>query len=344
MPDAATIRFPEADYPHNVAVSAVISVWNRSEFLADALVSVRDQSTDAVVETVIVDDGSYDSSFALAIAWAEQNASPRRPVTLVARPHQGIAPTVRAGIAAARGEYVAHLASDDMWRPDRVQRALDALEAYGRPAAVFTDFSVVDSDLAEVLPDGLASMGWTGMPPVLSDGAGDVAAAWWRYRQVMGGALLLIPRDWLSGPAQLPADAPEEDYWFSLVAFLAGPVLFISEPTYTVRGHAGQETRRRQLEGVGNEEAQRALLREQIALVAADGRQPRVLTALRIQEATVVAKQLRDAGRTAAAMAALMGVAPQLLTWPQATGRWLMRLGYCVSPALYGAVRQRRWR
>lgn len=342
MNDAVS-RYPGEGYPDGADASAVVSVYDRAGLVLDALESVTAQDFDGVVETIVVDDGSSDGSADAVARWAENHATALRPLALIRREHAGIAATVGAGIAAARGEYVAHLASDDMWREDRVRRALETIEAHGRPGAVYTNFSEIDIEKRPLVPDGMAKQGRTGIPAVISDGSGDVAPLWWAYRNVMGGALTFMPRAWLRGEREIPPGASEEDYWLSLVALLSGPVLYIDEPTYVVRSHPGQETRRRQLEDVRNEEGQLVLLDSQIALCTGIPGTERLIAILKVQRATVAAKAERDEGRALAAFGTLFKAIPSLVRWPRASTRWLARLFYCVSPAAYRALQRRRW-
>ena len=84
-------------------VSVILPMYNAAPFIAQALASVRSQ-TQPVAEIIVVDDGSSDAGPEIVVAEAD--------VTLLCRKHAGIADTVNAGVAAARGELIAFLASD----------------------------------------------------------------------------------------------------------------------------------------------------------------------------------------------------------------------------------------
>jgi glycosyltransferase involved in cell wall biosynthesis len=105
-------------------VSAVIPVHRGERFLPAALDSVAAQ-THPNVETIVVDDGSPDASADLAEG--------RPGVTVLRRPRGGVAAARNAGIAVARGEFIALLDQDDEWLPDRLARQLAALREH--PAA-----------------------------------------------------------------------------------------------------------------------------------------------------------------------------------------------------------------
>ena len=81
-------------------------------------------------ELLVVADGSTDDSVACIAAVAD----PR--LRLLRRPHTGISATMNAGLTAARGEYVARLDSDDLWRPELLAVLVPLLDARPDAAAV----------------------------------------------------------------------------------------------------------------------------------------------------------------------------------------------------------------
>jgi glycosyltransferase involved in cell wall biosynthesis len=75
------------------------------------------------VEVVVVDDGSVPPA-AEALAGL--------PVTVLRHERaQGVSAARNAGIAAAKGDWVAFLDDDDLWAPDKLRRQLDAADAAG---------------------------------------------------------------------------------------------------------------------------------------------------------------------------------------------------------------------
>jgi glycosyltransferase involved in cell wall biosynthesis len=99
-------------------VSAVINNHNYGRFLSQAIDSVLGQTYPADrVELVVVDDGSTDDSRAVIEAFGGR-------VKRVYRDHGGQAAAINAGVAAASGELVCLLDSDDWWRPDKLARVV----------------------------------------------------------------------------------------------------------------------------------------------------------------------------------------------------------------------------
>ncbi|MBQ7247812.1 MAG: glycosyltransferase [Lachnospiraceae bacterium] len=95
-----------------IKVSVVIPVYNVERYLGECLDSVLTQSLDAI-EVVCVDDGSSDSSAQILRDYAGRD--PR--VVNIFQENSGQSAARNAGTAAARGEYVLYLDSDDLLLP-----------------------------------------------------------------------------------------------------------------------------------------------------------------------------------------------------------------------------------
>jgi glycosyltransferase involved in cell wall biosynthesis len=101
-------------------VSVIIPTYNRARLVQEALASVEAQ-TFRDFEVLVVDDGSTDDT-------AEALALQRGVRVLRHRSRQGVAAARNLGIAAARGEWLAFLDSDDLWLPDKLARQIAYLE------------------------------------------------------------------------------------------------------------------------------------------------------------------------------------------------------------------------
>ncbi len=100
-------------------VSVIIPVFNAERFVAQALASVAAQSQ-GPIELIVVDGGSTDRTEALVQAQAPAHTAAHGPVRWVRQTGTGLAAAWNSGLAAATGEWVAFLDSDDLWRPDKL--------------------------------------------------------------------------------------------------------------------------------------------------------------------------------------------------------------------------------
>ena len=106
-------------------VSTVITTFDRPDGLRRALASVCAHPVDGH-EVVVVNDAGPDVSAVVAEAAAVL------PVRLITLPsNRGLAAARKAGIAAARGRYVAFLDDDDVWLPEHLPVALAGLDGGG---------------------------------------------------------------------------------------------------------------------------------------------------------------------------------------------------------------------
>lgn len=102
-------------------VSVVAPTFNRHEVLPRALDAVLAQSF-SDWELIVVDDGSTDGT-------AEMVERDYPSVRLLRQENRGVSAARNAGIAQARGEWVAFIDSDDAWLPEKLERQMKALEA-----------------------------------------------------------------------------------------------------------------------------------------------------------------------------------------------------------------------
>lgn len=102
-------------------VSVVVPTYNRSAFLKEAVASVLAQTTRAD-EVIVVDDGSTDETPSVLEGFGGA-------VRCLRRENSGVSAARNAGIEAARGEWLAFLDSDDLWRPRKLEVQLAYLSA-----------------------------------------------------------------------------------------------------------------------------------------------------------------------------------------------------------------------
>lgn len=108
------------------AVSVVLSTYNRSNILQYSISTVLGQ-TRGDWELLVVGDGCTDDTADVVSRFGDPRI---RYVELEPRVGDQSGPN-NAGIALARGRYVALLNHDDLWFPDHLERALETLEKTG---------------------------------------------------------------------------------------------------------------------------------------------------------------------------------------------------------------------
>lgn len=105
-----------------ILVDVVMTTYNASRYLTEALESIQRQSLGAI-RIIIVDDGSSDDT---TIILRRMAASDVR-ILLMEQPHCGIVEAANAGLAVATAPFVARADADDLSDVDRLDKQLSYL-------------------------------------------------------------------------------------------------------------------------------------------------------------------------------------------------------------------------
>jgi GT2 family glycosyltransferase len=120
-------------------VSVIIPTYNRSDTLPRAVDSALGQ-THGRVEVIVVDDGSSDGTPALMEA--RYGSDPR--VRFFRQENAGVSAARNRAMAAATGDYLAFLDSDDVWKPWKLELQLACFRAFPEAGMVWTDMEAID--------------------------------------------------------------------------------------------------------------------------------------------------------------------------------------------------------
>lgn len=124
------------------AVSVVVPCFNAERYVGATLRSILDQQG-AELEVIVVDDGSSDGSAALV-----EREFPQ--VRLIRQANGGVASARNAGIAAARGEWIAFCDADDLWLPGKLAAQFAGMAAVDGCRMSYTAWAVWTS--ADAVP------------------------------------------------------------------------------------------------------------------------------------------------------------------------------------------------
>ncbi len=123
-----------------IKVSVVINNYNYGRYLPRAVESVLAQDFPAhQMEIIIVDDGSTDDSAERATAYKDR-------VIFHRQENRGQAGALNAGLALARGAYVALLDADDEWLPQKLRKVIARFEANAKAGLVQHWMRTVDAE------------------------------------------------------------------------------------------------------------------------------------------------------------------------------------------------------
>ena len=97
-------------------ISCIVPVFNGERYLGEALDSILGQ-THRPLEIIVADDGSTDRTATVAAGYGDQ-------IRYLYQPNAGTASACNLGLGAARGGFIAFLAADDLWHPEKLMRQM----------------------------------------------------------------------------------------------------------------------------------------------------------------------------------------------------------------------------
>ncbi len=109
-------------------VSIIIPLYNGEAYIRETIRSALTQSYENT-EIIVVDDGSTDSGPLIAS---------RYPIQIISQKNRGISGARNTGIRASRGEFIALLDQDDIFKPDKIEKQVRFLRENPGCLMVFT--------------------------------------------------------------------------------------------------------------------------------------------------------------------------------------------------------------
>ena len=120
-------------------VSIIMPAYNASKFIRESIESIIGQ-TYSNWELLVIDDGSRDETVSIVKKYSQNDS---RIVCIESEKNEGIATTRNKGILVAKGEYIAFLDSDDVWKTERLERQFVHIENTGAQF-VYSAYEVMD--------------------------------------------------------------------------------------------------------------------------------------------------------------------------------------------------------
>lgn len=120
-------------------VSVITPVYNAERFLKAGVESALNQSYKNI-EIVLVDDCSKDSSATIVSNLCEKYPN---IVYHLQDKNMGAGIARNKALELAKGQYVAFLDSDDMWKPEKISKQIDLMNKTGAPLC-YTAIEMID--------------------------------------------------------------------------------------------------------------------------------------------------------------------------------------------------------
>lgn len=122
-------------------VSVVMPAYNCEAYIEIAIRSVMKQ-TYKDWELIVIDDGSTDATRSIISALAQEDER----IKLICNPENiGVAKTRNRGLELSKGSFVALMDSDDMWRPEKLEKQLELAKKSGADV-VYCSYGIIDEN------------------------------------------------------------------------------------------------------------------------------------------------------------------------------------------------------
>ena len=198
-------------------VSVVIPAYNSGRWICEALESVFAQ-TDPPAQVIVVDDGSSDDTPARVRPYRDR-------IEYIRQANAGVSAARNRGVAAATGEFVAFLDSDDVWHPRKTRLQMEVFRRTPQLGVLSTP--TYDWPAAGHPPVGdfarlpMTPVSWTDMA----------------VKNRMNTSSVVVRRELLrrAGPFDVTMQGPEDrDMWLRLVQLAPGANLEIPLSGYRI--------------------------------------------------------------------------------------------------------------
>ena len=208
-------------------VSALINTYNYGHFVEEAVESVLAQDYSAHrLEIIVADDGSTDDTALRMARFAGR-------VRYLRLEHRGQATALNAAIAASHGEILAFLDADDLWRPEKVRRVVEAFNEHPEAGMVYHAFELWRSDGQPMpQPDFRAISGtvYQNLEDLLTiDGQATSGQA---FRRAVVETMLPLPEEFVIGCS---------DGYLCYNCILGWPVVALATPLTRYRIHGNNQ-------------------------------------------------------------------------------------------------------
>ena len=209
------------------SISVIVPCRNAAATLGEALESALAQTVPPM-EILVVDDRSTDESAALA-----RSFGPR--VRVLVNPGRGPGAARRWGVSEACGEYIAFVDADDTIEPTKHERQMAVLESHDPRTVVHTGSFLF-------WPDG-SRPGYRRLGGEKATGRCLQAVF---EANPLCSASVMLRRSLIMELGNYDAElVGAEDYHLSLRAATCCDFVYIPEPLYRIRRHAGGITQRK---------------------------------------------------------------------------------------------------
>ena len=122
-------------------ISIITTSYNYGEYISETIKSIQAQSY-SDWELIIVDDSSEDNSVEIIKSFCKD----KRIKLICHDKNKGLTRSVKTGLKYAKGEWIAFLESDDLWRENTLEERVRAIKNNPQVGIIFNDVEEFGDD------------------------------------------------------------------------------------------------------------------------------------------------------------------------------------------------------
>lgn len=206
-------------------ISVCMAAYNGERYIADQLRSILAQLSDSD-EVIVVDDASGDDTIAIVESFRDERIRIFRNLK-----NQGVAASFERAICEAHGDIIFLSDQDDLWKPNKVRRMMQAFDD-PRVMLAQSDANIIGPD-GEIIAQSYCETRGGFVPGVMRN--------IWRCRYL--GCTMAFRKQILARCMPFPRNVIMHDVWIGIVNGCFGETAYIQEPLVEYRRHGENVSR-----------------------------------------------------------------------------------------------------
>ena len=224
---------------NNPLVSVIIPVYNHENYIQAAIKSIINQ-TYQNIELIVINDGSKDSSYQKMIELKEECEKRFSNVIMETKENEGTCKTYNKLISKSNGKYIYLIASDDISKPQAIEKEVEFLEnnsdfvlAVGNNEVIDKDGNLKQKETSTDIMSKIKKINFN------SEDFGTYSTLFFVGNYIPNG--YLVKADLLKEKVHFTPEAPLEDWYEMLQLSKYGKFKYIDEILFSYRVH-GENT------------------------------------------------------------------------------------------------------
>lgn len=128
-------KITEKSSANKPLVTVIVPAYNHEKYIEACLKSVVEQTYENM-QIIVLNDGSKDKTGFMIEKFIEKQ---NRKIEYISKDNEGLCKTLNRALKISKGKYIATIASDDIWSPNKIEEQVNFLEENKSVGLVYSD-------------------------------------------------------------------------------------------------------------------------------------------------------------------------------------------------------------